>query len=137
MEQDFYCTVQLHYQKILGAFGFQTGCFQIKSRSRSTDLEKKGFQPRHILQGVSLLLDAACTPDSSDELCCSGFPQLPAHGLITQVKSRADKGMKTAVKIHHLWMSEIIFTPAINSCKMYASDKAVNFKPNEGSSPSK
>lgn len=58
-------------------------------------------------------MGAACTPDSSDELRCSGFLQLPADGLITQVKARADKGMKTVVKIPHLCMTEIIFSSAV------------------------
>lgn len=31
----------------------------------------------------------------SDELRCSGFLQLQADGLITRVKARTDKGMKT------------------------------------------
>lgn len=48
--------------------------------------------------------------DSSDELCYSGFLQVQADRLITQVKARAGKGMKTVVKIQHLWMTEIIFT---------------------------
>lgn len=48
-----------------------------------------------MLQGVSLLVDAACTPDSSAELCCAGFLQLQTEGLMTQLKARADKGMKT------------------------------------------
>lgn len=72
---------------------FQTGCFQIQKRSRSADLYKIRIQPWQILQDFPFLVDAACTPESSDESRCSGFMQLQAvrpDGLITQVKARGD-----------------------------------------------
>lgn len=74
------------------AFGFRTGCFQIQKRSRSADLYKIRLQPCQILQDFPFLVDAACTPDSSDESRCSGFMRLQAvgpDGLITQVSAKA------------------------------------------------
>lgn len=93
-------------------------------------MEKIRLQPCQILQGITLLVAAVSTPDTSDEARCSAFMQLWAvrpDGLITQLKAGGDKGMKTTVEILNLPMAGIIFTLWLHNVSYFCTFRTKEF----------